>query len=175
MSLRGRSATTDPDRDRSPLPAGRGPIRVTRAWGTALSFGVRWDSVRAVGLYILATVVAGFAVYLWARFGFTDIAQLAQPDMRDHGDFLSFVDSARAWRDGGDPYLPDPAANVINLNPPVWMPVFAALSLFDPLVAYQLWTVISLALLTVAAMWVAREIDAPPAVAVLGSASLLAS
>lgn len=140
-----------------------------------MSFDVRRGSVRAVGLYILATVVAGFAVYLWARFGFTDLAQLAQPDMRDHGDFLSFVNSARAWRDGGDPYLPDPVANVINLNPPVWMPVFAALGLFDPLVAYQLWTVISLALLTVAAMLVAREIDAPPAMAVLGSASLLAS
>jgi alpha-1,2-mannosyltransferase len=130
---------------------------------------------RAVGLYVAATVVAVFALYLYARFGFTDLAQLAQTDMADHGDFLSFVGSAAAWLAGGDPYLPDPVAQVINLNPPPWMPVFAVLGLFDPVVAYRLWTVVSIVLLTVSAMWVAREIDAPPAVAVLGSASLLAS
>ncbi|MHC1558405.1 glycosyltransferase family 87 protein [Actinomycetospora sp. C-140] len=130
---------------------------------------------RAVALYAAAAVVAVGALYLYARFGFTDLAQLAQTDMADHGDFLSFVGSAAAWRAGGDPYLPDPVANVVNLNPPSWMPVFATLGLFDPVVAYRMWTVVSVALLVVAAMWVAREIDAPPAVAVLGAASLLVS
>lgn len=110
---------------------------------------------RSYLLWALAAAVLGVSLALqWRYFGET-AWRILTPDVNVHGDFEAFYGSARAWLSGGDVY--ETGTRLTNLNPPIWVPLFAPFALLEPLPAYRAYTVFSAAVALSALLWVSFE------------------
>jgi hypothetical protein len=105
----------------------------------------------------------------------TIVAFAIATDTTKPADFHVFWDSARAYREGLDPYTgrPPRVGSGFNLNPPVALLLFLPFS-FMPLVpAFLVWTALEIVGYVIASHWIARAIAPGRTVAI--SAAVLAS
>jgi alpha-1,2-mannosyltransferase len=128
---------------------------------------------RAVsGLLVLASMVA--AVVLHVRHPDALVTLLPSTDMRElHVDFDTFWHSAVALVAGGDIY--ETPAKLTNLNPPLLTVLLVPLAWLDPLTAYRVFAVLTLLVVAVAVLAVARELRLTRPVTVLALVAVLAS
>ena len=109
----------------------------------------------AAGLLVLVCVAV--AVALQVAFPPGLVALLPSPDMHElHPDFDTFRASAVALVQGGDIY--DTPAKLRNLNPPLLAVLLTPFALLDALLAYRLFTALTLLLVVGALLVVAREL-----------------
>jgi len=106
-------------------------------------------------LWAASAVAIGISLALHWRFGVETLGRVSTPSMDVHGDFEAFWWSARSWLAGGDVY--ETGTRLTNLNPPLWVPLFAPLALLEPLPAYRVFTVVSATLALAALGWMALE------------------
>ena len=112
-------------------------------------------SLRSLGwaLIVAAAGVLGLALWMYARFGFGVLAEIASDSMGIHVDFKIWWRSAAALLDGEDIYR-DTGAPASSLNPPLWTMLVAPFVLFEPLTAYRLFVLVSVAMVVGYLAWV---------------------
>jgi alpha-1,2-mannosyltransferase/arabinofuranan 3-O-arabinosyltransferase len=128
-----------------------------------------WDAV---------LITAGFwvlAASLWMDVGYmgATLERISTQSMAFHVDFDSFWRSARAMLEGQNIY--DTGVELVNLNPPVWTVLISPLGLLEPLVAYRVFVLISLAVVVGYLAWTVEELRLRPGWAVVGVVMLLFS
>lgn len=139
---------------------------VERAGSVLVSGG--W---RSYLLWALAAAALGVSLALqWRYFGET-LWRVLTPDMNVHGDFEAFYGSARSWLSGGDVY--ETGTRLTNLNPPLWVPLFAPFAFLEPLPAYRVYTVFSASVALAALVWMAFEARLARSVGGVGGALAL--
>jgi alpha-1,2-mannosyltransferase len=133
-------------------------------------FGRRaWDATlasMAVGVLLVGVVLD---VHFWPGI----FGMIVTDTIRAHGDFLSFWHSAHAFWEGEDIY--DTPAEAENRNPPLWTVLISPLGLLKPLVAYQIFFLISVILTVGYLTWMAIEVRLRSRLAVPGVVLLLFS
>lgn len=128
-----------------------------------------WDAVLFVaGFWVLAAS-------LWLQVGYMGAAlqRIATDSMAVHADFDSFWRSARAMLLGQDIY--DTGVALVNLNPPVWTVLISPLGLLEPLTAYRVFVLFSLAVVLGYLVWTVEELRLRPGWTAVGVAMLLLS
>lgn len=129
-----------------------------------------WDAA-------LVTAAIGamcLALWMYARFGFGVLAEIASGSMRVHVDFEIWWRSAAALLDGENIYR-DTGAPASSLNPPIWTMLITPFVLFEPLTAYRLFVLVSVATVVGYLAWGASELSLDPKRTALGVAILLFS
>ncbi len=118
---------------------------------------------RAVPGAVSVAVVAGaLAVSAWltVRYGLFNLGRIASDDVGIHSDFETFHASAVALVRGEPIY--GTAARLPNLNPPVLTVLLAPFAALDVLVAYRLWTLLTLVVVVGSVLVAAREVGLAP-------------
>ncbi|HEX3788805.1 MAG TPA: glycosyltransferase family 87 protein [Pseudonocardiaceae bacterium] len=113
------------------------------------------------------------AGYLWVRYGSANLYRVEGDAMALHVDFETFHRSAVALLHGQNLYVT--GALVPNLDPPFWSVLVAPFGLLDPLPAYRLFALFTLALLLGCYAMVVRELRLPAAPAGLALCAVFAS
>jgi alpha-1,2-mannosyltransferase/arabinofuranan 3-O-arabinosyltransferase len=125
-----------------------------------------------------AKITAGFWVLgasLWMyldNLGAT-LERISTRSMAFHVDFDSFWRSARAMLEGQSIY--DTGADLVNLNPPLWTVLISPLGLLEPITAYRVFVLISLAVVVGYLAWTVEELRLRPGWTVIGVVMLLLS
>jgi len=114
-------------------------------------------SLRELDLALAAAAAGALALSFWlnVRFGEVTLERISSDSMRVHVDFETFWRSAEAFLRGGDVY--DTGAALENLNPPLWVLLSAPLGLLEPLTAYRVFVLLSVAATAGFVAWSARE------------------
>jgi hypothetical protein len=129
------------------------------AWCSGGDIGVRrgvrrklWDVILALttlGIFLLAF---GLDVHFWPGI----LETIASDSLRAHGDFYTFWHSATALWEGEDIY--DTGAEAENRNPPLWTVLISPVGLLEPLLAYRIFSVLSVVLTVGYLAWMANEV-----------------
>ena len=141
----------------------RGPAGMMPSYGSAWcsggDIGVRrgvrpklWDVILALttlGIFLLAF---GLDVHFWPGI----LETIASDSLRAHGDFYTFWHSATALWEGEDIY--DTGAEAENRNPPLWTVLISPVGLLEPLLAYRIFSVLSVVLTVGYLAWMASEV-----------------
>jgi hypothetical protein len=93
--------------------------------------------------------------------------------LRAHGDYYTFWHSAAALWEGEDIY--DTPAAAENRNPPLWTLLISPLGLLKPLLAYRIFSIVSVILTVGYLIWMASEVRLDPRWAIPGTVLLLLS
>src|ERR687889_841885 len=93
--------------------------------------------------------------------------------MAFHVDFDSFWRSARAMLEGQSIY--DTGVDLVNLNPPLWTVLISPLGLLEPITAYRVFVLVSLAVVVCYLVWTVEELRLRPGWTVVGVVLLLLS
>ncbi len=132
------------------------------------------------GFTLASAVLVGIAVCVLAAalgmnlfFGAGTLERISTESMDVHADFDTFWRSADAFLEGEDVY--DAGARLANLNPPLWVLMISPLGLLEPLVAYRLFVLLTLAITVGYLAWTASETRLGGSWAVVGGAMLLLS
>jgi alpha-1,2-mannosyltransferase len=133
----------------------------------------RGADVRDAIFISVAFWVLVLALWLDVRFMGGILERISTTSMNIHGDFDTFWRSARAFWEGRDVY--DTGARLENLNPPLWILLISPFGLLEPLVAYQVFVLMTLIMTVGYLAWMADELRLRPAWAVVGTAMLLLS
>ncbi len=133
----------------------------------------RGADVRDAIFISVAFTVLVLALWLDVRFMGGILERISTASMNIHGDFDTFWRSARAFWEGRDVY--DTGARLENLNPPLWILLLSPFGLLEPLVAYQVFVLMTLIMTVGYLALVADELRLRPAWAVVGTAMLLLS
>ena len=104
----------------------------------------RRADVRDAALISVAFWIMVLALWLDVRFVSATLERISTHAMYIHVDFDTFWRSAVAFLEGRDVY--DTGARLENLNPPFWILLLAPLGFLEPLLAYRVFTLITLAL-----------------------------
>jgi len=111
----------------------------------------------------------GLDVYFWPGI----LETISTDSIRAHGDFNTFWHSAAALWEGENIY--DTGAEAENRNPPFWTVLISPLGLLEPLLAYRIYTLVSLIATVGYLTWMASEVRLDPRLAIPGSVLLLLS
>jgi len=114
-----------------------------------------------------------FALGLDVHFGPGILETISTDSVRAHGDFNTFWHSAAALWEGENIY--DTGAEAENRNPPFWTLLISPLGLLKPLLAYRVFSMLSVIMAMGYLTWMAGEVRLSPRWAVLGTALLLLS
>lgn len=129
-------------------------------------------ALRGVLLYAAAGVVlVASAVVDYFYVGMT-LQRIYTPLMPIHADFDTFWRSSRALLDGGDVY--ETGAELVNLNPPLWVILVAPFALLDPLTGYRLFAMLTAVLMVASLLWTAAELRPWRAHPLVGSLAIVA-
>ena len=114
------------------------------------------SKVSALLLYAVAAVVlVASAVVDYFYAGMT-LERIYTPLMPVHADFDTFWRSSRAFLEGGDVY--ETGAELVNLNPPLWVLLFAPFAVPDPLTGFRLFAALTAVLMAASLLWMAAEL-----------------
>src|SRR5918995_5786791 len=121
---------------------------------------------------------AGFgvlAVSIWLQIAYMGAAlgRIATGSMEVHADFDSFWRSARAMLEGQNIY--DTGVELVNLTPPVWTVIISPLGLLEPLTAYRVIVLVSVAIVVAYLAWTVEELRLGPGWTAVGVSMLLLS
>ena len=142
--------------------------------------GVRQGVGRKLGDVILACTALGVllvALGLDVHLGPGILKTISTDSVKAHVDFHTFWHSAAALWEGEDIY--DTGAEAENRNPPFWTLLISPLGLLKPLVAYRIFSMVSVILTVAYLTWMAGEVRlsswwaVPAAVLLLLSSPLL--
>ncbi len=123
-------------------------------------------------LYALAAVVLIVsAVVDYFYLGMT-LERIYTPLMPIHADFDTFWRSSRAFLDGGDVY--ETGAELVNLNPPLWVILVAPFAALEPLAGFRLFAALTAVLMAASLLWMAAELRPWRANPLVGSILLVA-
>lgn len=111
--------------------------------------------------------------WLHLRFGDGLLERISSDSMDIHADFDTFWRSAEAVWTGGSVY--DTGARLINLNPPFWAVVLSPLALLEPLTAYRVFVLLTMAMVVGYLAWTADEVRLRGGWAVVAAGMLLFS
>ena len=112
--------------------------------------------LRDVVLYVLAAIVLVVsAVVDYFYLGMT-LERIYTPFMPIHADFDTFWRSSRAFLEGGDVYRT--GAELVNLNPPLWVILVAPFALLDPLTGFRLFAALTAVLMAASLLRTAAEL-----------------
>ncbi len=128
-----------------------------------------WDVIlaaTAIGVLLLAFALD---VYFWPGI----LESISTDSVRAHGDFYTFWHSAAALWEGRDIY--ETGAEAENRNPPFWTVLISPLGLLEPLLAYRIFSVLSVFLMVGCLIWMASKVRLDPRWAVPGTVLLLLS
>jgi len=114
-----------------------------------------------------------FALGLDVHFGPGILETISTDSVKAHGDFNTFWHSAAALWKGEDIY--ETGAEAENRNPPIWTVLISPLGLLKPLLAYRVFSIVSVILTVGYLAWMAGEVRLSPRLAVAGTALLLLS
>jgi alpha-1,2-mannosyltransferase len=131
------------------------------------------DVVQDVALIAIAFWVLVLALWLDVRFIDMILERLSSDSMAVHGDFDTFWRSAAALLEGRDVY--DTGARLTNLNPPFWILLISPLGLLEPLLAYRIFSLLTLVITVGYLAWMADELRLHSRWAVVGAVMLLLS
>jgi alpha-1,2-mannosyltransferase len=107
-------------------------------------------------LYAAAAVVlVASAVVDYFYLGMT-LQRIYTPLMPIHADFDTFWRSSRAFLEGGDVYRT--GAELVNLNPPLWVLLVAPFALLDPLAGFRLFAALTAVVMAASLLWMAAEL-----------------
>jgi alpha-1,2-mannosyltransferase len=101
------------------------------------------------------------------------LERISTRSMAFHVDFDSFWRSARAMLEGQSIY--DTGVDLVNLNPPLWTVLISPLGLLEPVTAYRVFVLVSLAVVVGYLAWTAEELRLRPGWTVVGTVLLLLS
>ena len=104
---------------------------------------------------VAAVVLVVSAVVDYFYMGMT-LQRIYTPLMPIHADFDTFWRSSKAFLDGGDVYRT--GAELVNLNPPLWVILVAPFALLDPLTGYRLFAAFMAVLMVASLLWIAVEL-----------------
>ncbi|QIN77871.1 DUF2029 domain-containing protein [Rubrobacter marinus] len=122
--------------------------------------------------YALAAVVlVASAVVDYFYLGMT-LERIYTPLMPIHADFDTFWLSSRALLEGRDVY--ETGAELVNLNPPLWVLLVAPFALLEPLSAFRLFAALTAVLMAASLLWMAAELRPWRANPLVGSLVLVA-
>lgn len=132
--------------------------------------------VPRLGGYLLVllgvgALVLSFGVYTAFLSGM--LGRISSDSMSIHADFDTFWRSANAYLDGEDLY--DAGARLVNLNPPLWTVIISPLGFLEPIVAYRVFTQVTVLLVVGYLVWMSREVRNGGAWASLSMGMLLVS
>ena len=91
--------------------------------------------------------VLGASLWMYVGYMGATLERISTRSMEVHVDFDSFWRSARAMLEGQSIY--DTGVELVNLNPPLWTVLISPLGLLEPLTAYRVFVLISLAVASV--------------------------
>lgn len=106
-------------------------------------------------LVLAALGVLAVAAALNYRYGISPLVRISTDDIDVHADFETFWRSADAFLNGGNVY--DTGAELVNLNPPVWILLISPLGTLPPLEAYRVFVGVTVAVTVGALTWMADE------------------
>src|SRR5215204_837622 len=123
-------------------------------------------------------IMAGFWVLgasLWMDIDYmgATLERISTRSMAFHVDFDSFWRSARAMLEGQSIY--DTGVDLVNLNPPLWTVLISPLGLLEPITAYRVFVLVSLAMVVSYLAWTVEELRLRPGWTVVGAVLLLFS
>jgi alpha-1,2-mannosyltransferase len=124
-------------------------------------------------------VVAAFGALVltlgvYARSGFGTLAEIASDSMQVHVDFEIWWRSAAALLDGENIYR-NTGAPASSLNLPFWTVMITLFVLFEPLTAYRLFVLMSVAIVVGYLAWITGELSLDARRTALGTVALLLS
>ena len=128
-----------------------------------------WDVVLAWTALGVLLIALGLDVH----FGPGILETISTDSVKAHGDFNTFWHSASALWKGEDIY--DTGAEAENRNPPFWTVLISPLGLLKPLLAYRIFSIVSVILTVGYLTWMAGEVRLSPRWAVAGTVLLLLS
>lgn len=114
------------------------------------------------------------SLWMYARFGFGLLAEIASDSMLVYVDFEIWWRSAAALLDGENIYR-GTGAPASSLNPPLWTMLITPFVLFESLTAYRLFVLVSVATVVGYLAWGADELSLDSKWTALGVATLLFS
>ena len=130
------------------------------------------SKLSASAFYMFAAVVLVVsAVVNYFYLGMT-LMRIYTPLMPVHADFDTFWRSSRALLDGADVYRT--GAELVNLNPPLWVILVAPFALLDPLPAFRAFAALTAVLTAASLLWTAAELKPWRANPLVGSVVLVA-
>ncbi len=133
----------------------------------------RRADVRDAALISVAFWIMVLALWLDVRFVSATLERISTHAMYIHVDFDTFWRSAVAFLEGRDVY--DTGARLENLNPPFWILLLAPLGFLEPLLAYRVFTLITLVITVGYLIWMADEVRWRSPWAAVGVVMLLLS
>ncbi len=110
-----------------------------------------WDVIlaaTAIGVLLLAFALD---IYFWPGI----LETISTDSVRAHGDFYTFWHSAAALWEGRDIY--ETGAEAENRNPPFWTVLISPLGLLEPLLAYRIFSMVSVIMTIGCLTWMVRE------------------
>lgn len=123
-------------------------------------------------LYALAAVVFAVSVVVDYFYVGMTLQRIYTPLMPVHADFDTFWRSSRALLDGGDVY--ETGAELVNLNPPLWVILIAPFALLDPLTGFRIFAMLTVILMVASLLWMAVELKPWRANPLVGSLVIVA-
>jgi alpha-1,2-mannosyltransferase len=120
------------------------------------------------GLWVL-----GASLWMYIDYMDATLERISTRSMAFHVDFDSFWRSARAMLEGQSIY--DTGVDLVNLNPPLWTVLISPLGLLEPITAYRVFVLISLAVVVGYLAWTVEELRLRPGWTVVGVIMLLIS
>jgi alpha-1,2-mannosyltransferase len=128
-----------------------------------------WDAVTiTAGLWVL-----GASLWMYIDYMGATLERISTRSMAFHVDFDSFWRSARAMLEGRSIY--DTGVDLVNLNPPLWTVLISPLGLLEPITAYRVFVLISLAVVVGYLSWTVEELRLRPGWTAVGVVMLLLS
>ena len=118
-----------------------------------------------------AVVLVVSAVVDYFYVGMT-LQRIYTPFMPIHADFDTFWRSSRALLDGADVYRT--GAELVNLNPPLWVILVAPFAMLDPLLGFRAFAALTAVLTAASLLWTAAELKPWRANPLVGSLVLVA-
>src|ERR687897_1054724 len=139
-------------------------LAVRKSGGSVISDAV----LITVGFWVLVASLWLYLDYLGAT-----LERIGTQSMAYHVDFDSFWRSARAMLEGQSIY--DTGVDLVNLNPPLWTVLISPLGLLEPITAYRVFVLVSLAVVVGYLAWTVEELRLRPGWTVMGAVLLLLS
>jgi alpha-1,2-mannosyltransferase len=128
-----------------------------------------WDAVLiTAGFWVL-----GASLWMYIDYMGATLERISTKSMAFHVDFDSFWRSARAMFEGQSIY--DTGVDLVNLNPPLWTVLISPLGLLEPITAYRVFVLVSLAVVVGYLAWTVEELRLRPGWTVMGAVLLLLS
>ncbi|WP_119066329.1 glycosyltransferase family 87 protein [Rubrobacter indicoceani] len=137
--------------------------------------GERWYTgrLRGILLYALGAGAILLSIGVYGEFLSGMLGRISTEDMDIHADFNTFWRSADAYRYGRDLY--STGARLVNLNPPLWTILISPLAFLDPIVAYRIFTQLTLVTVVGYVVWLTRRLNITGGWAATATAMVLVS